>query len=122
VDRRLADGERAADFVAALTNTLREAGVTSLFTAEIGSVVAPELRVPLPSASPSFDNIIVLRRFELRSQLRRMVSVLKTRESAFDTTIREFVIDGTGLAVSDAFPDATGILTGVAVPVQGNNS
>jgi circadian clock protein KaiC len=118
VDRRLLDNDRASDYVAALTNALRAAGVTSLFVAELSSVVAPELRVPLPSASPAFDNLIVLRHFELRSRLRRVVSVLKIRESAFDPTIREFIIDETGITVGDAFEDAASILTGVAVPVR----
>ncbi len=108
--------------MAALTNALRTAGVTSLFTAELNSVIAPELRVPLPSASPAFDNIIVLRRFEFRSQLRRMVSVLKMRESPFDPTIREFVIDNSGISVRNDFEDAAGILTGAAVPMRGKMS
>jgi circadian clock protein KaiC len=60
----------------------------------------------------------MLRRFELRSRLRRMVSVLKVRESTFDPTIREFIIDNTGIAVGAAFEDAAGILTGAAVPVR----
>lgn len=119
VERRLAGGDRAPDYVAALANALRAAGVTSLFIAELSQVVAPELRVPLPSASPAFDNIVLLRRFELRSRLRRMVSVLKVRESAFDPTIREFAIDDTGIAVGGAFPDAAAILTGAALPVPG---
>jgi circadian clock protein KaiC len=118
VERRLLAVDRAPDYVAALTNTLRSAGVTSFVTAELSSVIAPELRVPLPSASSSFDNIIMLRRFELRSRLRRMVSVLKVRESTFDPTIREFIIDNTGIAVGAAFEDAAGILTGAAVPVR----
>lgn len=119
VDRRLAGEDRAPDYVAALSNALRAARVTSLFLAELSSVVAPELRVPLPSASPSFDNIVLLRRFELRSRLRRMVSVLKVRESGFDPTIREFVIDGSGISVGEAFADASAILTGAAHPVSG---
>jgi circadian clock protein KaiC len=118
VDRRLLDADRAPDYVAALTNALRGQGVTSLFVAELANVIGPELRIPLPSASPAFDNIVLLRRFELRSRLRRMVSVLKVRESAFDPTIREFVIDDTGIAVGDAFEDAAAILTGAALPVQ----
>lgn len=118
VERRL-DDDRSADYVAALSNALRAAGVTSLFTTNLDSVVTPEFRVPLPNASLSFDNIIVLRRFELRSQLRRMVSVLKVRESDFDPTIREFVIDSRGIKVGNAFADAAGILTGAAVPVRG---
>ena len=70
--------------------------------AELSSVVGPELRVPLPSASPAFDNLLVLRQFELRSRLRRMASVLKVRESAFDPTIREFVQEASAIGAATA--------------------
>jgi circadian clock protein KaiC len=51
----------------------------------------------------------------VQSALRRMVSVLKLRQTAFDPTIREFTIGPAGIVVGEPF-DASGLLTGTAVP------
>jgi circadian clock protein KaiC len=45
------------------------------------------------------DNLVVLRYAELDSRLRRLVSVLKVRDSDFDPAIREVQFTGAGLVV-----------------------
>ena len=109
---------RAPDFVSALTQALRDAGVTALFNAELSTLAGPELRVPLPAISVALDNMVLLRYFEMGSHLQRLVSVLKVRESAFDPAIRNFAIGDRGITIGDPFTGATALLTGTPVPMS----
>ena len=59
-------------------------------------------------------DIILLRYVELRSQLYRLISLMKMRESQYDSGIREFSITDEGIQVSDTFESAENILTGHA--------
>ncbi|MBV8083355.1 MAG: Circadian clock protein KaiC [Chloroflexi bacterium] len=106
-------GHRLPSILAALGNELRARGVTTILTTENRGLVGATLDVPLPTPSATVGNIILLRYVELQSQLHRLISVLKTRSSAHDTSIREFVITDTGLEVSDTFESAEAVLTGV---------
>ena len=117
VERRIPGPDRPPDFVAALAGALRAAGVTALFNAELGTLVGSELRVPLPAVSAALDNLVLLRYFEWGSQVQRLVSVLKARETAFDPTIRDFVIGERGIAVGGPFAGAAALLTGAAAHV-----
>jgi circadian clock protein KaiC len=51
---------------------------------------------------------------ELRSQLYRLISIMKMRESQYDSGIREFSISDEGIQVADTFESAENILTGHA--------
>ena len=53
---------------------------------------------------------------ELESQLYRLISILKMRESDYDPAIREFRITDQGIDVAPTFASAQAILTGVALP------
>ena len=61
---------------AALANELRARGATTLIATEIDAYVDDQLTVPVPAASATMDNGILLRQIELRSSLHRLVSVL----------------------------------------------
>ena len=117
VQQHLLPTDRLSDFVTALVTTLRAEGVTSLFAAELDTLVGPELRLPIPAISAAMDNGILLRRFELESRLHRLVSVIKMRQSASDPAIREYGITDQGITVGEPFSRATALLTGSAVPV-----
>src|SRR4051812_18096992 len=77
VQQHIRPRDRLSDFVTALVTTLRAAGVTSLFAAELDTLVGPELRLPIPDISAAVDNGILLRYFELESRLCRLVSIIK---------------------------------------------
>jgi circadian clock protein KaiC len=104
--------ERVAPFLTALGRRLKTAGATTLVSAEIGVVVGQELRIPTLSAA--VDNALLLRYVELRSQLHRLLSIIKVRDSDYDTAIREFRITSDGLTVAATFDSAETILTGAA--------
>jgi circadian clock protein KaiC len=106
-------------YSAALTNELRARGTTALIATEIDAYVDDQLVVPVPAASATMDNGILLRQIELRSSLHRLVSVLKSRQMETDPTIRGFVITDQGIAVDSPFVGAaSGLLTGRAVPAE----
>jgi circadian clock protein KaiC len=107
--------ERQAFFPPALANGLRDRGVTALILLEIDSFAGPALTIPVQNLSATMDGGILVRAAEVRSSLRRMVSVLKLRQTAFDPTIREFTIGPEGIVVGEPF-EASGLLTGNAVP------
>ncbi len=114
IERQDQAGSRLPSILAALGNELRARGVTTLLTTENRGLVGGTLDVPLPAPSATVGNIILLRYVELQSQLHRLISVLKTRSSAHDTSIREFVITDRGIQVADTFESAEAVLTGVA--------
>jgi circadian clock protein KaiC len=115
--RLAAYAERLPSFFLALLDELSALGVTTIFTSEMHQLFGPEVEVPVSNISGIVDNIFFLRYVELRSQLRRLISILKSRESAYDTAIREFTISSGGIDVASTFESAESILTGVARPI-----
>jgi len=109
--------ERQPFFATAFANRLRDQGVTALYIVEINAYASRDLVVPFDNLSASMDNGILLRSVELRSSLRRMVSILKERQTGFDPTIRELTVSASGLSVGEPF-DAAALLSGSAVPVS----
>lgn len=96
VQRLLASPTRVSTYVSALVNELRARGATTMMTTEIDSIISERLDLPVPAASATMDNAILMRQVEVRSELHRLVTVLKARQAAIDPAIREFVIDERG--------------------------
>ncbi len=112
IQRFVASPQRMPTFTAALTNELRALGATALIATEIDAYVDEQLAVPIPAASATMDNGLLVRQVEIRSSLLRLISILKARQIGTDPAIREFVISDQGIAVSRPFPASTGLLTG----------
>jgi circadian clock protein KaiC len=98
-------------FLNALTHQLRAAGVTTLLTEEVPFNSDPAVMRGM-RLSAMTENLILLRYAETDTGLHRMISVVKQRESAHDSSLRELVITGKGLDVVDAFPGAASLLGG----------
>jgi circadian clock protein KaiC len=119
IQRFITAPQRMPTSAAALANELRARGATALIASEIEAYVDDQLAVPVPAASATMDNGILLRQIELCSSLRRLLSVLKSRQMETDPTIRGFVVTDQGIVVYSAFIGATsGLLTGRARPEQ----
>jgi circadian clock protein KaiC len=112
IQRFIASPQRMPTFTAALTNELRALGTTVLIATEIDAYVDEQLVVPIPAASATMDNGLLVRQVEIRSSLLRLISILKARQIGTDPVIREFVIGDQGITVSQPFSAATGLLTG----------
>ncbi|CAM3204943.1 RAD55 family ATPase [Corallococcus soli] len=105
--------DRMGRFFSALTHQLRMMDVTTLYSDET-PLFSPGVDMPQPEAASTVENVILLRYVELRSQLYRLLSIMKMRESAYDSSIREFSISEDGITVADTFESAESILTGHA--------
>jgi circadian clock protein KaiC len=110
-------GARLGPFLRALVNELRGLGVTTLLSVELRNLFGPTVDARMEGASAVVENIIFLRYAELRSQLYRLISILKVRRSAYEPSIREFRITNRGIQVADTFDSAEAILTELARPL-----
>jgi len=98
--------ERMGRFLTALTHELRRLNVTTVFSMETRDLFVPTLDVPVDDLSAIVENIIFLRYAERRSDVHRLISILKLRESGYDPAIRVFTIGDAGLAVEAPFEGA----------------
>ena len=103
---------RIGRFLTALANELRVLKVTTLYTAETRNLIGAIIEGPTIGLSTIAENLILLRYVEMRSQLRRLISVVKIRDSDFDSSLREFRITSTGFEIADTFDSAEAILSG----------
>jgi circadian clock protein KaiC len=60
------------------------------------------------------DGIVLFRYFEARGSLLKAVSVVKSRASRHELTIREFRLTANGVEVGEALTDFEGVMSGVA--------
>lgn len=104
--------ERMPRFLSALTNQLRAWDVTTVISDEL-PLFKPEVDLPNPELANVVETVVMLRYVELNSQLHRLVSILKMRESRYDTSIREFQMSERGIEVSGSFDSAEAILSGL---------
>ena len=118
LQRAVASAERLDLFLTALLRELQALEVTTMCAVELPALFSPTLELPMSISGIAdlADNLLFLRYVELESQLYRLISILKMRESDYDPAIREFRITDQGIDVAPTFASAQAILTGVALP------
>ena len=97
-------------FFSALVHELRTLGVTTICTAEVMEIVGPTITVPLQGLSDVTDNHILLRFVESGASLYRLMSILKVRDSAFDSDLRQLSLSESGLELAGDSASAGSIL------------
>jgi circadian clock protein KaiC len=107
---------RVHNYMAALMEALRLRNVTSLFIKEVRQQATLEIDFSDEPISVLAENVIYLRQVDYRGHLHRLISVLKTRFSAHDTsTLREFtIIPPQGIHVMSRLESETGLMTSLA--------
>lgn len=90
---------------------LNQRGITTLLVFGQHGVVG-EIRNDVDLSYLS-DCVLLLRYFEARGQIRTAISVVKSRVSAHERTIRELWLSTEGLRVGEPLNDFEGILTGL---------
>ncbi|HEX6242549.1 MAG TPA: ATPase domain-containing protein [Polyangiales bacterium] len=93
--------ERISTFLSALTNELRVRGVTTLYTSELDHLFSTEVKLPLEGVSSLVENILLTRFIEQQGHLKRVFSVIKTRDSGYDHTLRELRISDRGIELGE---------------------
>jgi circadian clock protein KaiC len=110
---------RMDHFFTALANELRVLKVTTVYTLEVPDILGPAIRVPLDDISSIAENMVLLRYIELRSQLYRLLSVLKVRGSNFDASLHEFKITGKGMEIENTADTAESIMSSFGQRAEG---
>ena len=110
---------RLNEFFCALTGELRARGVTVMLTWEMRDIFGSEINAPAPDLSSIVDNLLLMRFVEHDARLKRMLSVLKVRDSDFDPELHEFVISHNGITLRQSFAGVSGVLSGTPVPSGG---
>lgn len=91
--------ERLTRYIASLAHELRALGATTLVTMESRNILGSSMELPNEGLASLLEGLIVLRYAEVEGRVRRLVSVTKIRDSAFDPLIRELHISARGLEV-----------------------
>jgi circadian clock protein KaiC len=102
----------------ALGNYLRNRGVSTVFTSEVGNITG-DFEASDHDVSYLADNIVFLRYIEIDGELRKAIGVLKMRASDFERTLREFRITEHGITVGDPLTGLRGVLSGTPEWVDG---
>ena len=114
----VADADRRELFFGALSMRLRHAGVTTLFTKEVAKIAGGELDFTSTPIAILGENLLLLRFVELRGRIHRILSVLKMRDSKYQSDLREFEITDQGIRVLAPIRSAHGLLTGQGLPLE----
>lgn len=104
-------GVDVADDLWHLCKYLRTVGVTVLLVDEVGGPLWP-FGGPDRGMRHLADNILFLRHFAERGELRTALGVLRKRPGTFDRAVREFEITGTGVRVGRPLTELHTILPG----------
>lgn len=114
LDKLSPDKGRMEAMFAALCNELRALSVTTFVTAEteLAGIVPgqPLAGLALKGLSPIAENIVVLRLAALRSEIHRLISVVKARDSHIDLRMRHFDIGAHGVVIEPDFAAAETVL------------
>ncbi len=97
---------------------LNQKGVTSFLVMAqhglIGSMQSPE------DVSYLADTVVLLRYFETKGRIRKVISVLKQRVGEHERTLRELSITDQGVQVGEPLTGFRGLLTGVPEQMEGS--
>lgn len=114
IDEATSAARPARGYMAAFAGSLRNRHVTALIVKEVAQMIGSELDFSGTPLAILAENLVLMRWVEFRSEMYRILSVLKMRDSAYDATIRQYAITDTGLHVLQPIETAEGLLTGIA--------
>lgn len=109
-ERAAVDLGRLHHYFTALANELRALGVTTIYSAESAEILSPEIRAPLGGISGVAENLILLRFVQKGAGLHRLMSILKIRDSKFDSSLYRFALTPRGIRVDDTSERADSLL------------
>src|SRR5262249_31594844 len=99
LEQAIPDEHRRRTALVCFAEQMRAREVTALVTREMNQMVGPELDFSDSPLAILGENLVLLRFVEFRSELYRIVSILKMRDTAHDRTIRQYEISEQGLKV-----------------------
>ncbi len=111
--------DRIGMFLTALMNEMRVLEVTTVYTLEVPDIMGPTIRTSIGDLSSLAENLVMLRFVEVGSQLHRLISVLKVRDSPFDQSLHEYTTSSHGLVIAPTSDSAQRIMLGYARQAEG---
>ena len=107
------------EYIGNINNILKNKNVTAIYTNESSNLTGAT-KITGMGISPFMDTVVLLRYVEIKSEMRKAISVLKMRGSEHDKEIREFVISKNGAEIKMPFSEYSGLLSGnpVKTPSQ----
>lgn len=102
---------RLNQYLTALMNELRALGVTTVYTLAVPDMTGPYIREPVRDLTVPSDNLILMRYLEKGARLHRMISILKVRNSDFDSSLYEYVTTSYGLRIGETLAGADAAVT-----------
>ncbi len=100
-----------SEYMEGLTNTLKRMNVTAIYTNGTQNLTG-STKITGMGISPMIDIIILLRYVEIKSEMRKAISVLKMRGGDHDKDIRELLINKKGVEIKLPFSEYSGLLSG----------
>jgi circadian clock protein KaiC len=94
-----------------LCRYLKNMGVTTILLDDVSNITG-NTKVTSHQISYLADNVVMLRYFEVDSELKKAVGVLKKRASDFERSLRSFEITADGIQVGEKLTGLRGILSG----------
>lgn len=99
------DVRRFRDFMYSLVQTMSTKGISTYMTHEMNNLFATSVTTEFGISHMS-DNIVLIHYLRQESEIRRAISVVKTRASMHDRRIRQFDITPDGVRIGDVFSDS----------------
>jgi circadian clock protein KaiC len=109
-ERAAVDLGRLPQYFTALANELRGLGVTTIYSAENAEILGPAVRAPLDGISGIAENLIMVRFVQQGAALHRLMSILKIRDSRFDSSQYRFSLTPNGIRIDDTPEQADSLL------------
>jgi circadian clock protein KaiC len=111
LERAVPEGPRLTSLLTALSLKLRSAGVSLLALKKIGELTSAGIDFADTAISTIVENLMVIRKVELRGHMRRVLAVMTMRDTAFETEVHEFEVSDNGIRVGRIIDDAEGVLS-----------
>lgn len=111
LDLRLPKYTKLPDYIGMVINNFKNKEVTAIYTNESSNLTGG-MQITGRGISAGMDSVILLRYVEIKSEIRKALSVLKMRGSNHDKEIREILINENGVEVITPFSEYSGILSG----------
>lgn len=111
LQRMMPQSTQFPEFMDGIINTLKNKNITAIYTNETPNLTGV-VQLTDAGLSAGMDSVILLRYVEIKSEMRKAISVLKIRGSNHDKEIREVIINNKGVEIKLPFTEYSGILSG----------
>ncbi len=102
------------EYMDGFINSMKRMNVTAIYANETQNLTG-STKVTGMGISPMMDTIILLRYVEIKSEMRKAISLLKMRGSDHDKDIRELAVSKKGVEIKLPFSEYSGLLSGSPV-------